>query len=58
MASLRVVRLTSEVLQQLDFSQCTLGQNFLTKHVCDLLNSDTITCLVVLRRAAPSSAQI
>jgi len=58
MASVRLVRLTSEVLQQLDLSECTLGQNLLAKYICDLLDSDTITCLVVLRRAASLSAQI
>jgi hypothetical protein len=43
---------TSEVLQELDFTQSALGQDFLAEHVCDLLDGDSFASLVVRGRAA------
>jgi hypothetical protein len=42
---------TSEMLQQLDFSQRTLGKNLLAEDVGDLLDSNTLTGRVVGRSA-------
>lgn len=44
--------LTSEVLQQLDFSERTLGQDLLAEDIGDLLDGNALLGLVVLRRAA------
>jgi hypothetical protein len=38
---------TAEVLEQLDLSQCALGQNLLAEDVGNLLDSDTFACLDV-----------
>jgi hypothetical protein len=35
------------VLEQLDFAQSTLGKDLLAEDVGDLLNGDTLACLVV-----------
>ena len=37
------------MLQELDFSQCSLGQDLLAEDVCDLLDSDTFPRLTVGR---------
>lgn len=39
--------MSSEVLQQLDLSQGALGENLLAKDICDFLDCDTFTGLVV-----------
>lgn len=39
--------LTSEVLQQLNLSQRSLGQDLLAEDVCDLLDGDALATLVV-----------
>jgi len=40
---------SSEVLQQLDLSQRPLSQDLLAEDICDLLDSNTLACLVVGR---------
>jgi hypothetical protein len=40
------------VLEQLDFAQGTLGKDLLAEDVGDLLNGDTLACLVVGGRTA------
>lgn len=39
--------LTSEMLQELDFSKSSLCKNFLGEHVCYFLDSDAFTSLSV-----------
>jgi hypothetical protein len=43
---------TSEVLQELDFTQSALGQDLLAEDVCDLLDGHSFASLVVRGRAA------
>ena len=43
------VAVASEMLQKLDFSQRSLGQDLLAEDVCDLLDSDTFPSLTVGR---------
>lgn len=37
------------MLQELDFSQCSLRQDLLAEDVCDFLDSDTFPCLAIGR---------
>jgi hypothetical protein len=47
--SLSYVAVASEMLQKLDFSQRSLGQDLLAEDICDLLDSDTFPSLTVGR---------
>ena len=40
---------TSEVLQELDFAQCPLGQDLLAEHIGDLLDGHALARLAVGR---------
>lgn len=44
--------LTSKMLQQLDFSEGTLGQDLLTEDIGDLLDGNALLGLIVRRRTA------
>lgn len=41
------IAMSSEVLQELDFAQGALGQDFLAKNIGDLLDGNTLLCLVI-----------
>ena len=41
------IPVASEVLKQLDFSQGTLGQDFLAENIGDLLDGDPLTILAI-----------
>lgn len=46
------VAMSSEVLQELDLTQGALGQDLLAKNIGNLLDRDTLVCVVVHRCAA------
>lgn len=45
------IPVSPEVLEELDFAQCALGQNLLAKNIGDFLDGDTFVGLVVHRGA-------
>lgn len=48
--------MSPEVLQELDLAQSTLGQDLLAEDIGDLLDRDTLVCLVVYRCAVTGNA--
>ena len=48
----------SEMLQELDFSQRPLRQYLFAEHVGDLLNGDTLACLIVGCGTASKRSQV
>lgn len=49
---LAYVAMAAEVLEQLDFAQCALGENLLAEYIGDFLNGDSFTALVIDGSAA------
>jgi hypothetical protein len=49
---------TSEVLQELDFSQCPLGDNPLAQNVCKFLDSDPFAGVTVGRSTIKSDISL